>query len=59
MLAVLLFRPSRPLRWVWFCLAAGWLVLIPNAAYVLTDVVHLPAAVRRRQHGSVGQLTPR
>jgi uncharacterized membrane protein len=46
-LAVGLFRPSRRPRWEWFVLAAGWLILIPNAAYVLTDVVHLPAAVRR------------
>ncbi len=47
LLAVGLFRPTQRPRWPWFLLAAAWLLLIPNAAYVLTDVVHLPAAVRR------------
>ena len=46
-LAVVLFRPSRRAGWPWLCGLAAWLLLLPNAAYVLTDVVHLPAAVRR------------
>lgn len=46
-LAFLLFRRSRRPGPVWLCGVVGWLLLLPNAAYVLTDVVHLPAAVRR------------
>ena len=46
-LSVVLFRPHRRPRPVWLAVAVGWSLLLPNAAYVLTDVVHLPAAVRQ------------
>src|SRR2546423_6624299 len=45
-LSLFLFRPSRRPGLVWFAGAAGCLLLVPNAAYVLTDVVHLPPAIR-------------
>ena len=55
-LALVLFpktgRTGLP-RWAWFAGLAAWLLLIPNAAYVLTDVVHLPGAVRREPSDAV------
>src|SRR2546421_4853282 len=46
-LSVVLFRPNRRPGPVWLAVVVGWSLLLPNAAYVLTDVVHLPAAVRQ------------
>ena len=46
-LAVVLFRRSRRPGLAWLCGLGGFLLLLPNAAYVLTDVIHLPSAVRR------------
>jgi uncharacterized membrane protein len=47
LLSLVLFRRERRPGWAWFAGLGAWVLLIPNAAYVLTDVVHLPAAVRR------------
>jgi hypothetical protein len=47
MLSVVLFRPHRRPGPVWLAVVVGWSLLLPNAAYVLTDVVHLPAAARQ------------
>jgi len=53
LLSLVLFpRPGRARRagrpgWMWFTGLAAWLLLIPNAAYVLTDAIHLPHAIRR------------
>ena len=46
-LAVVLFRQARRPGLGWLCGLGVFLLLLPNAAYVLTDVIHLPAAVRR------------
>lgn len=47
LLSLFLFHPSRRPGAVWFCGAVGCLLLVPNAPYILTDVVHLPSAIRR------------
>src|SRR5262249_11720943 len=43
----------RRLGVAWWCGALACLALLPNAAYVLTDVVHLPGAVRAEPRDSV------
>ncbi len=40
-LAVVLFRPGRRPNLIWWVGAAAFLALLPNAPYVLTDVVNL------------------
>ena len=45
--SIYLFRPSRRPSRAWFCGALACLLLMPNAPYVLTDVIHLPPSVRR------------
>ncbi len=53
LLAVALFdRAVRPRR-LWWVGATVCVLLLPNAAYVLTDVVHLPAAVRGESSDAV------
>lgn len=47
MLSLYLFRPTRRPNAAWFCGALACLLLVPNAAYILTDVIHLPPSVRR------------
>jgi uncharacterized membrane protein len=46
-LSLYLFRPSRCPNAAWLCGALACLLLVPNAPYVLTDVIHLPPSVRR------------
>ena len=47
LLSLYLFRQRRRPTAVWLCGVLACLVLIPNAPYVLTDVIHLPPSVRR------------
>lgn len=42
-----LFRPTRRPGAAWVCGALACLLLVPNAPYILTDVVHLPPSIRR------------
>ena len=42
LLAVRLFRPEAERRWTWWLGLATFIAFLPNAPYVLTDVVHLP-----------------
>ncbi|HEX6381610.1 MAG TPA: DUF1361 domain-containing protein [Acidimicrobiia bacterium] len=46
-LSLYLFRPTRRPGAAWACGALVCLLLVPNAPYILTDVIHLPPSVRR------------
>jgi uncharacterized membrane protein len=45
-LAAAVFRPSVRRTAVWWAGAAAFVAFLPNAPYVLTDVLHLPADLR-------------
>ncbi len=45
-LSALLFRRSRRRDGVWWWVAVIFVLFLPNAAYVLTDVIHLIAEIR-------------
>ncbi|MGH9008694.1 MAG: DUF1361 domain-containing protein [Acidimicrobiia bacterium] len=47
MLSLYLFRSTRRPGAAWVCGALTCLLLVPNAPYVLTDVIHLPPSIRR------------
>jgi uncharacterized membrane protein len=51
-LALILFRPGRQQRLLWWIGVAAFVGFLPNAPYVLTDAVHLVVDVRRLQHPS-------
>ena len=46
-LSLYLFRPTRRPGAAWVCGTLACLLLVPNAPYILTDVIHLPPSVRR------------
>src|SRR5436190_14665055 len=52
-LAAVLFRPGRRVGVAWWLELAAFIALLPNAAYVLTDIIHLPGAVRGEPSNSV------
>jgi uncharacterized membrane protein len=55
--AVALFRPGRRPSPRWWAAAAVFIAFLPNAPYVLTDVVHLPGQLRQtRADGHVVAL---
>lgn len=51
--AVYLFRGRRPIRGAGVILAIVCLAFLPNAGYVLTDVIHLPRHVRAEPSDAV------
>src|SRR4051812_24144926 len=46
-LSLYCFRPARRPGAIWICGALAFLLLVPNAPYLLTDLIHLPSSVRR------------
>jgi uncharacterized membrane protein len=46
-LVVFTFDKSNQPRRLWWVAAAASILLLPNTAYVLTDIVHLPTVLRR------------
>jgi uncharacterized membrane protein len=46
-LSLYLFRQTRRPGAAWICGALACLLLVPNTAYILTDVIHLPPSIRR------------
>jgi uncharacterized membrane protein len=46
-LSLYLFRPTRRPGAAWLCGTLACLLLVPNAPYILTDVIHLPPSIRR------------
>ena len=46
-LALLLFVPGRPRTVAWWLGLGTFVLFLPNAPYVLTDVIHLSGQVRR------------
>ena len=46
-LAVWLFAPSRAKTWGWWVGVGAFVAFLPNAPYVLTDVIHLGTDLRR------------
>jgi uncharacterized membrane protein len=41
LLALALFRRSSPVNATWYAGLVAWVLFLPNAPYVLTDVVHM------------------
>ena len=46
-LSLYLFRPARRPGAAWACGTLACLLLMPNAPYILTDVIHLAPSIRR------------
>jgi uncharacterized membrane protein len=52
-LAVFLFRTGRRLRVLWWIGFVAFVAFLPNAAYTVTDLIHVPKHVRREPSDSV------
>ena len=52
-LALVLFQAGRRIGVTWWAGAAVCLAFLPNAAYVLTDVIHVPRLVRAEESDAV------
>ena len=50
-LALVLFAPGRTRTPLWWIGVAAFIALLPNAPYVLTDVIHLDDSVRNSDSG--------
>ena len=48
-IAAFTFRPARRVTMLWTFWACTCIAFLPNAAYVLTDIIHLPSAMRAEQ----------
>jgi uncharacterized membrane protein len=46
-LSIWLFRRARSRSLVWWLIASIFLIFLPNAPYILTDIIHFIAYVRR------------
>jgi uncharacterized membrane protein len=52
-LAVVLFRGERRITPIWLAGAVLFVLFLPNSAYVLTDVIHVPRLVRAEESNAV------
>lgn len=52
-LALYLFVFAKHRSWLWWILCAVFIAFLPNAAYVLTDIIHFIGAVQEGKHSTI------
>ncbi|HVJ95277.1 MAG TPA: DUF1361 domain-containing protein [Acidimicrobiia bacterium] len=52
LLAFVLFRPGSKRTPVWWAMTGLWVLSLPNAPYVLTDVVHMVDDIQAARHSN-------